>query len=309
MLSWKGLVAMKEYKRRSLDQWPRSSHLHLEIYFLSLMIADLMQAIGSILHINWIVKGRVAPGIACTTQAVFKQLGDVGVALSTLAITIHTFRVLYFQQLPSSSPLLPIFFTALIWITAALMVSIGYATHHGYYGPTGYWCWIVTLYKPEQIATEYGWMWFTVIVNLLLYIPLFFRLRSQTAWVSDTGVYDPTRAAQRLLWCPLAYTITIIPMSISRFLAFYGHTVPFQATVLGAFLLASSGVINVTLYTITRPRLHPAQARHCERCSATALPSFRTQIHPEPVVDLVGPDHDRKRINTPSFSKGAAEFM
>jgi len=294
MLGWKGFVAIQDYRNPLPGPEARPSHLHLEIYFANLMVADLIQAIGSILHINWVVKGYVTSGLACTTQAVFKQLGDVGVALSTLAITVHTFVVLHCERIPPSSPLLPLVVISLVWITAVLMIGISFATHHGYYGPTGYWCWIVIRYKAGQIATEYAWMWFTVVVNLVLYIPLFFRLRSQ----KNTGVY----AARRLLWCPVAYTVIILPMSVSRFLAFYGHTVPYQSTVFGAFLLALSGVINVTLYTITRPRLHPVQARHRRRSSAATLLTLRTQSPPAPgAVNLATDGHDHESSGTPSW--------
>jgi len=47
------------------------------IYFVSLLICNLAQAIGGLLNIAWIVEDRVYVGVACTAQAVIKQIGNV----------------------------------------------------------------------------------------------------------------------------------------------------------------------------------------------------------------------------------------
>ncbi|KDQ17849.1 hypothetical protein BOTBODRAFT_171563 [Botryobasidium botryosum FD-172 SS1] len=293
MLGWKGFNAIQEYRNPLTHEENRPSHLHIELYFACLMVADLIQAIGSILNLTWVVRGVVNPGVACTVQAVFKQLGDVGVALSTLVIAVHTFVVLYLKWTPSTSLLLPLIVVSLLWLTDVLMIVISVAIHPAYYGPTGYWCWIAIRYRSGQIATEYVWMWLTVTANLVLYIPLFFRLRRGDSWAYGSGACDPAKAARRLLWCPVAYTVIILPISVTRFLAFFGHDVPYQWTALSGVLLGFSGVINAILYTITRPRLHPAQARHRRRSSAATMLRARAQSPPQSeLIDLAPRIHD-----------------
>ena len=50
---------------------------HIAIYFISLLISNLAQAIGGILNIPWIVENRVYVGVVCTAQAAIKQIGNV----------------------------------------------------------------------------------------------------------------------------------------------------------------------------------------------------------------------------------------
>lgn len=56
---------------------------------------------------------------------------------------------------------------------------------------------------------------------------------------------------------PIAYIIVILPISVARFLSFYDHEVAFPWTVFAGVLLGLSGIINVILYSLTRPSLRP----------------------------------------------------
>src|SRR5258706_13927606 len=56
---------------------------HIAIYFVSLLICNLDQAIGGIMNIPWIVAGGIYSGVTCTTQGVIKQLGNVREPLSS----------------------------------------------------------------------------------------------------------------------------------------------------------------------------------------------------------------------------------
>lgn len=47
------------------------------IYFIALLICNLVQAIGGIVNISWIVTGGVYSGVTCTAQGVLKQVGNV----------------------------------------------------------------------------------------------------------------------------------------------------------------------------------------------------------------------------------------
>ena len=50
---------------------------HVAKYFASLLLCNLVQAIGGLLNIPWVAENRVYVGAACTAQAVVKQIGNV----------------------------------------------------------------------------------------------------------------------------------------------------------------------------------------------------------------------------------------
>jgi hypothetical protein len=66
-------------------------HTPADIYMLSLFLYDILQAMGGILDVWWAHDGIVTVGPYCTAQGVIQQLGQLGVALITLIITIYTF--------------------------------------------------------------------------------------------------------------------------------------------------------------------------------------------------------------------------
>ena len=46
-------------------------------YLISLLICNLVQAVGGILSISWLAENRVYVGVACTAQGALKQIGNV----------------------------------------------------------------------------------------------------------------------------------------------------------------------------------------------------------------------------------------
>ena len=63
---------------------------------------------------------------------------------------------------------------------------------------------------------------------------------------------DPTH---RSLSYPLAYSIVILPTSITRWLQFSNKNVPSAATFFGVILFNLSGAINVLLFLVFKPEL------------------------------------------------------
>ncbi|KAG8941710.1 hypothetical protein FRC04_004123 [Tulasnella sp. 424] len=185
-----------------------------------------------------------------------QQLGETGVALSTLVITLHTFATVFFRWQPSRYPWLWMVVVACIWIFLLLFVVIGYVVHKGaenrggtpYFGPTPFWCWIGSHYLGERIAGEYFWLWFCAFTSIVLYPFLFFMLRgnidvdpdnwrrisfhhrsqdrifgnlsSPTHGGRDAEAIRADRArnkeAMKMFWYPISYTILVGPLSINR---------------------------------------------------------------------------------------------
>lgn len=173
----------------------RSSHFfrtHVDFYMLSLLFADLLQGLGAIVNIEWIRGAQCYCGALCRAQGIIQTLGESGVAMSTLAISVHTFVVIFFSwHPPTGAAGARIWGTVitLIWLYLGLCVSVGFAINqkrvrHGadkaledFYAPTPFWCWIGQGYLIERILFEYFWLWSTAFFSILLYSILFLRLR------------------------------------------------------------------------------------------------------------------------------------
>ncbi|KAL0951350.1 hypothetical protein HGRIS_008054 [Hohenbuehelia grisea] len=273
--------------------WTVSTNVHY--YFVNLLISDLVQAIGGVMTVRWMKLNGLVEDRYCTAQGILKQVGDVGVAFTSLAIAIHTFSVLAIRfHAPRSVAIIVI---ALIWVFIALAVGIAWATYKGqeYYGATQYWCWITEDFPRERIALEYFWMWFSAFGNIILYVLLTFFLKGMISFDNHrvhfhaVGTYFPneiggpesdvngrrSRAlAWQLLFYPAVYTITVLPVTVVRWLTFYGHYVPFAATAFASVLFSSSGLLNALLFTLTRPRLLPDhRIRRAQQSSAAGLAS------------------------------------
>jgi hypothetical protein len=50
-------------------------------YFVSLLVANLLQAVGSTINVKWISDKSVEPDTLCSVQGGIKQAGNVGTAL------------------------------------------------------------------------------------------------------------------------------------------------------------------------------------------------------------------------------------
>ncbi|KAG8949708.1 hypothetical protein FRC00_008009, partial [Tulasnella sp. 408] len=111
-----------------------------DYYFFHLLFMDLIQALGSVLHIRWIHLQTVEAGSTyCSAQGFIKQLGNVGVALTTFVIAVHTFAVLFLRWRVPDTKWLPLGVIGLIWLFLILATSIPWGTKEDYYYQTGYW--------------------------------------------------------------------------------------------------------------------------------------------------------------------------
>jgi hypothetical protein len=266
-------IAYKAVKinKGAMRTWTISTHFHL--YFLSLLFADLVQAIGGVMGVAWIVSARVEEGPLCVAQGLIKQVGDVGVALTSMAIAIHTLLVLAFKISPHRGTAYTV--VGLIWVFIALNVGISLGTHRGYYGNTGYWCWITPHFSVQRIILEYFWLYLACFVNIVVYVFLFLvvkgvvvvqggkihippkkdRVAAQLASDRSKTFKEAGDVAMQLLYYPAVYIITVLPVAFARWFAFTGHQVPFGATAFASILFSSSGLLNVILFKVTRPKL------------------------------------------------------
>jgi len=240
--------------------------------FLNLMLADLIQAFGNLPDIKWMTAGAVLPGKLCTAQAVLKQVGIVGVAMTSLAIALHTFSILVLQW--KGPPNFPKYVIIGIWTFIAFDVGLANLIHRKeiYYGGTGYWCWILPRFEAEGIVTEYLWVWLAGLSMIILYGIMFaiirrwFKIAHGIHWYNqpgrgalDTESEDDRKikaVANSLLFYPAVYIFCVFPNTLSRWLYFTNglrHPPPYQFTLFASSIYGLSGVFNLILFFFTRP--------------------------------------------------------
>ncbi|KDQ07827.1 hypothetical protein BOTBODRAFT_149018 [Botryobasidium botryosum FD-172 SS1] len=284
--------------RNAISQKKHPFQTHLDIYLMSLFVADIFQGLVAVLDIRWAQTGRVDCGTHCVVQGLMCQFGQTAVAMSTLAITIHTFFVILFRWKPPTSKRIPLCVVGVIWAYNILFAAIGYGTHTGkggtqvFYVPSPYGCW---LYPSAglRLLSQYFWLNLALFSTTVLYIPLFFAIRGDTYlivgytkrwyryriilskpesgfsptpavnWEEDPGVAaDIQSAAKKMLWYPVAYAITALPADVIRWAVLQKidpavpvKDIPFTAIAVFWSMFNISGVVNVILFTLTRPRI------------------------------------------------------
>jgi len=237
-----------------------------DIYMFSLFSFDFLQALGGALDVRWVHNGIVTTGHYCRAQGIIQQTGELGVALVTLLLAVHTF-VTALWQVGLRARGVAFGLVCLVCIFDALWVGIGAGIHKNYEAPTPYWCWISPDFPGQRLGGEYVWMWVALFSSALLYIALFFwtvGLLSvdKESWYKlrmskpdQRAEYAERRVALGMLLYPLAYSIVVLPTSITRWLQFGHHDVPTGATFFSSVLFSLSGAINVLLFLTFRPRL------------------------------------------------------
>ncbi|KAF8576318.1 hypothetical protein K439DRAFT_1540566, partial [Ramaria rubella] len=239
---------------------------HLGAYFLSLVLAEAIQAIGSLLSARWIALHAVTAGTFCAAQGALKNAGNVSTALWTMVIAFHTFCVVFLRF---NAPTW-VFYTTLggVWVVVGVNLVLGpgvVQTVAGgpFWGVSGYWCWITDEYRLAQFMMEYFFMFLTATISGILYVIIFLRLRGN---IIDVDESDPDRSPTaprrsrfryRLVHAqqpyPVIYIVLVLPIAACRWAEIFGKSVPFGMTIFADTVFVLSGLINAILYSTTRP--------------------------------------------------------
>lgn len=100
-------------------------------------------------------------GDTCTAQGIIYQFGNVGSALWSLTIAVHTFALLFLRLQVSDMACFMTFVG--VWAMTGSIVAIGptlvqnqqQGSFHGISGP---WCWITEEYAMSRLGLEYFWV-------------------------------------------------------------------------------------------------------------------------------------------------------
>ncbi|KAH8835277.1 hypothetical protein DL96DRAFT_1573586 [Flagelloscypha sp. PMI_526] len=278
------VLALVLVRRPGANYRPFSHPIGLQ--FMSLLLFDFIQSIGSVLHIPWIYNAHVEEGLTCTVQGIFKQFGDVG------SIAIHTFLVLAFKV--EIRPIHAKVVVGLTYFAVVLVVVIGFAIgasrkRSSIYGDTGYSDF------PSRLAALislccYGGMALIIRGNLT-----FDGNKPKLQGRKDMAIVTQphTSLVWHMLFYPALYIVTIIPISISRFISFSGKEVPYQALFFASCLFSASGLLNSLLFAFTRPSL----SFHGVSTRAPITPATSSCL---PVTYL--PDSEQASVNKSYYS-------
>lgn len=257
---------------RKLKRWKSSRHHHRYSrghsdangfsLLVSLVTADLIQALGGMPNWRWMLNARVTEGASCSFQGAFLNVGNVAIALSSLSIAIHTFVVLVLHWRVTRFTLRIV--VAGIWLITVLIVVICGRGRAGYYGDTGYWCWITEEHCTERVVGEYLWMWISFFIMIGLYVFMSFLMLRGTIGAQKVSeieveeVKESRRMAYSMLFYPAVYLFCLAPVSISRWLDWSrpsNQPLPPAATLFSNTVFSLSGFLNLILFSITRPNL------------------------------------------------------
>ncbi|ETW75926.1 hypothetical protein HETIRDRAFT_481455 [Heterobasidion irregulare TC 32-1] len=256
--------------------------MHITAYFASLLFANLVQAIGTLIDARWVIDGGVMRGRLCTAQGALKQAGNVGAALWSFILALHVFNLLFLRLRLATAAWTSTIATLLGWVGVLFIVVLGPLAIHkkekgDFYGPSGYWCWITDAYPAEQTFLEYFFEWLSAAASFVLYTCILLRVRGNlartasgrwalhvvprgSAWRLALGrdMLDSAMlgVAAVVVWCaPVAYTLLIVPITAARFACFAGLHVPTSVTFFADFVYSSSGTVNLLLLLATRRRM------------------------------------------------------
>lgn len=240
----------------------------LDIFLLSLFVADLCQALGIVLGVQWLRDGIVQTGGLCSAQGALLNIGQAGVAMASLIITLYTFCSIWWgKELRNLAYAAGIIGVCWIFLLVFAITSALVERSQPFYAPTPYWCWINSIDLGSRIGGENLWLWLA-FASSVLYIPLFFWSRGYITPPAD-GVpwytFDvhsadedqvPSRISFQLIGSALAYSIPILPTSLARWIVIvHGDNKPFgkpEAQITFQAIFGLSGLVDVIIFRLTR---------------------------------------------------------
>ncbi|KAH9083444.1 hypothetical protein EDB83DRAFT_2511764 [Lactarius deliciosus] len=260
-----------------------------DIYLLSLFVYDILQAFGGILDVRWAHDGIV------TDRPLLHSTGDYSANRPTRSRTNHSLAL---WDIGIQARHFAFGTVALASLFIALWVGIGNGVHKNFVTPTPYWCWISPEYKLERLAGEYVWMWIALFASVIMYLPLYFWTKGRLSvdpekWYKfRLGKSDAFLSQSPLivLSYPLAYSLMVLPLTVTRWSLFNHKKVSSAATFFGVSMFNLSGAINVLLFLIVRPQLllfSPPESSepdefHYSNTDSTIFPDTNHNHSPQP---------------------------
>ncbi|CAL3970186.1 unnamed protein product [Diplocarpon coronariae] len=289
-----GLLVFITYRmvfwRKYYDHSIASNQIFVLIY--NLLLADFQQALSFIISFYWISQNKLeGPSNVCFLQGWLIQIGDVSSGIWVLAIAVHTlFNLVYQRTLRHRDFVIAV---VLLWAFSLFLTVIGpILSHDDFFVPAGAWCWINEKHEAERLYLHYLWIFIAQLGSLVIYISIYFFLRSRIATSSrlrnatissspedasggpHKGASTTTttimstghnsfavsrnrimRTARYMVVYPFAYVFLTLPLAFGRISSMAGKRPPLIFFLVSGTLMASCGIIDVLLYLSTRKAL------------------------------------------------------
>jgi len=196
---------------------------NLAPYLVSLLLANILQAIGTIMNARWVKDGVVFNGRFCEVQGGIKNAANVGTAIWSFAIAVHVFNLLFLRWRTTRMSM-----TATLvggWSFVLMIVTLGpfaIATPDKgpYFGVSGNWCWITDNYPKEQTFMEYFFEFLSAGLGFLLYALVLLRVRGNLIQVAEDDEEEKGHQVGRKQWAFGQWRFIWIPRSEAWQLSF-----------------------------------------------------------------------------------------
>jgi len=182
------LMGVAAWSNRTSENKNYFFRTNVAVYFICLLFADLIQAFASIMNARWVQSGGVEHGQFCTVQGVLKHLSDIESAAWSFVISAQTFCLLFYQlQSPRWVGWVVLGSVNALMVVLTVLGPASYKTmtNGGFYGVSGYWCWITSEYSLARMTLDYMILFLSASLSFILYTLVFFRLRGNivvTGW-------------------------------------------------------------------------------------------------------------------------------
>ncbi|KAJ5604398.1 hypothetical protein N7510_009552 [Penicillium lagena] len=232
------------------------------VLIYNLLLVDMQQSIAFLLSLYWVSKGSVHFGeTACYLQGWWIQTGDPGSGLFVLSIALHTSAVvLRGRQLPYH---MFVYVVIGIWMFILVIgfIPVGLWGSKAFVISEAGWCWLSPTHEDERLWGHYFWIFLSEFGTVVLYAIMFFwlRRRMRQAKMLRRGQQESLQRLNRvvvyMVIYPVVYLCLSLPLSAGRMSTMRG--VPPSRTYFGVAgcLMAFSGFVDVSVYTLTRRHL------------------------------------------------------
>ncbi|TFK53733.1 hypothetical protein OE88DRAFT_1276555 [Heliocybe sulcata] len=140
---------------RCHDTYKHLLQLPIDVYVLSLLAFGLVQITAGAIDIKWIYEGKVYVGPYCTAQGSMHEIGEAGIAITTLVIDVHTFCAIWWQKIYPSSVRAATIIMSCTWAFACLFpiinVIVSARSDQYWDSPTPSWCWVSGRYMIQRM--------------------------------------------------------------------------------------------------------------------------------------------------------------
>ncbi|KAI5479501.1 integral membrane protein, glucose receptor Git3 [Pseudohyphozyma bogoriensis] len=227
--------------------------------FLSLIGAEIIQALGYVMGWKWIYYDSLPPAhsnnLTCTAQGVVFEAGDIGTSLSAMLIGLYLFSVLVLAYNPPRVAVLTAI--ALSWSIVLVITFVGFSIQTPgipFYGPIAKWCWITPEYQYYRLWFHYLWIFATGGLIVVLYIAIIVRMVKNRTTPGGFEVKNSTAVsvAKMVLLYPLIFLLCALPSCIYRLGQIAGRSMPAALLRSAPITFAISGTIYTIVHICTR---------------------------------------------------------